>query len=69
MNLHRKPKHGHYAATLADLGLANLTAEGMAGPVVLQTLNQWFQATAELQPDTTGPRRWHIRTDARIWGE
>jgi hypothetical protein len=67
-----RDKHGRYAATLAELGLADLTAEGLAGPVRLETVDGWFQATAELRPGmpgTPGPRRWRIRADARVWGE
>src|SRR5262249_6370663 len=64
---HDKP--GRYAATLAELGLADLTAEGMTGTVRLETIDNWFQATGELRPGTAGPRRWRIRADARVWGE
>jgi hypothetical protein len=64
-----REKHGRYAATLADLGLAELRHESVTGPPTMQTIDGWFQATAELRLPAAGPRRWSIRADARVWGE
>jgi Carbohydrate family 9 binding domain-like len=62
-------KHGRYAATLAELGLDGLSADGLGGPPRLQVIDGWFQATADLRPGLAGPRRWHIRADSKVWGE
>jgi WD40 repeat protein/serine/threonine protein kinase len=62
-------EHGRYARSLAELGLADLRDETLAGPPVLEADNEHFRATVDAKLPDGGSRRWHIREDSRVWGE
>jgi hypothetical protein len=60
--------HGIYANTLSALGLAHLGGGGSGSPRLEVTTNGF-----EAMLDAPGPggeaRHWHIREDARVWGD
>jgi len=60
-------KHKRWAKTLDELGQRGLTCDLLVGPVVLQTTDTGFEATAEIRRSSGTTQRWHIRQDAKIW--
>lgn len=62
-----KEKHRRYARTLAELGLAGVTDDSLAGPPRLEAEDDRFQATADVRLPGGKTRRWRIREDARVW--
>ena len=60
---HRK-QHGRYAATLANLGLANLD-----GKPLLETTATSFEASIEVKLPNGKMERWRIGADSRVWRE
>ena len=63
-----RKEHVRYARTLRELGLAGARCEDLTGPVRLEVTESGFEATAEVRSDGA-VRRWHIRQDARVWGD
>jgi hypothetical protein len=63
-NYHKQ--HGRWAKRLEDLGLRNLSCEGLEGPLLLETTTSSYEVTARVK---TSVQPWHIRQDARIWRE
>jgi hypothetical protein len=61
-----KEKHQRYARTLAELGLAGVTDDSLAGPPRLEAEDDHFQATAEVRLAGGRTRRWRIREDSRV---
>jgi hypothetical protein len=59
-----RKKNGRWAKTLEELGLKDLKDASLAGPIVLQTTDSLFEATAQLK---AGGRRVHIRQDSLVW--
>ncbi|HJZ96004.1 MAG TPA: carbohydrate-binding family 9-like protein [Candidatus Solibacter sp.] len=64
-----REKQGCYARTLAELGMQGLRHASLAGGPTLETTENLFEASVALKAPEGGPRRWHIRQDARIWGD
>jgi hypothetical protein len=64
-----REKHGSWAGSLDALGLAGLGHPSLTGPPVLETTDSLFEARVTLRRPAGAPRRWHIRSDARVWGE
>jgi hypothetical protein len=64
-----REQHGAYARSLDLLGLAGLSHPELAGPVRLETTADLFEVHATLARPDAPVRHWHIRNDARIWGE
>jgi hypothetical protein len=62
-------EHDRYARSLADLGLADLNDETLAGPPTLEADDDHFRATADVKLPDGGRERWHIREDSRVWGD
>jgi hypothetical protein len=60
-------QYHHYARDLAELGFADLSAAGLAGPPVLRGQGDRFEATADVRLPEGGCQRWHIREDSRVW--
>jgi hypothetical protein len=60
-------EHGRYARTLAELGLAGLTHETLAGPPLLEAGADRFRASLDVRLPGGGRQRWHIRQDSRVW--
>jgi hypothetical protein len=56
---------GRWANSLAELGLADLSAD----PVRLETTSTDFETSIAVRQQGGNVRRWHIRSDARIWSE
>ncbi len=50
-------KHDRYAKCINELGLANLSHETLACPLVLETIGSRFEATAELRVPDGKPER------------
>jgi hypothetical protein len=67
LNYHKE--HDRWAPSLEALGLAGLTHPDLQGPVRLQTTDSLYEASVQLRRPGGGPRRWHIRWDARVWGD
>jgi hypothetical protein len=64
-----RKKHGRWAGTLADLGLPAYRHDSLAGPPRLEVAGDLFEASVDLRRPDGGKRHWHIRHDARIWGD
>jgi hypothetical protein len=62
-----RQKHGHWATTLADLGLGNLHHESLTKPLRLETTTSLFEVSTEVKPAAGAAERWHIRQDSRLW--
>jgi hypothetical protein len=61
--------HDRWAPSLEALGLGGLTHPDLQGPLRLQLTDTLYEASAQLRRPGGGPRRWHIRWDARVWGD
>jgi hypothetical protein len=61
-----RKQHEHWARRLEDLGLVHADP---TGTLTLETAGSSFEASMELSNSSSGPRHWHIRQDARIWGD
>jgi Carbohydrate family 9 binding domain-like len=59
--------HGHWARSLADLGLVPLALPPSVRAVSLQPTRRGFEATAVLHLPGNTPVRVHIRQDALVW--
>jgi hypothetical protein len=64
-----RKEHGAWATSLAQLGLAGLSHPSLTGPPTLETAGDYFEAIVTLRAEGEAPRRWHIRSDARVWGD
>jgi hypothetical protein len=62
-------RHGAWASSLGQLGLEGLHHPSLAGPVRLETTASLFEAHVAVRRPGGPPRRWHIRSDARVWGD
>ncbi len=60
-------KHNCWAASLAELGLANLRHESLSKPLTLETTQSLFEVTAEVKMPDGSTQRWHIRQDSKLW--
>jgi Carbohydrate family 9 binding domain-like len=60
-------QHNRYAATLNEIGLADLQDASVMGRPSLEMKDKHFQASVEVRYPDGKPRRWHIRDDSRIW--
>ncbi len=56
---------GRWAGKLADLGLSG----ARFGGVRLETTSTGFEASLALPTPGGKPKRWHIRSDARVWSD
>jgi hypothetical protein len=61
-----RENHGRWAESLADLGLAGLSHPDVIGPPRLQTTENLFEVSVESREPR---RRWHLRSDALVWGD
>lgn len=64
-----REKHGSWAPSLAALGLAGLSHPSLVGPPVLEATEHLYEASVTLRRSKGGPRRWHLRSDARVWAD
>jgi hypothetical protein len=62
-------KQKRWAPSLDALGLAGLEHPSLLGPPVLETTASLYEAHITLRRPDAAPRRWHIRSDARVWGD
>jgi hypothetical protein len=62
-----KTKTGHWARTLADLKLADLSHESLTASPRLEVTESGFEVTAEIRDSRGKQQRWHIRQDSRVW--
>jgi hypothetical protein len=61
--------NGHWARTLPALGLRLPEVPGIEGPPRLETAGQQYQASVDLRAPDGRMQHWHIRQDARVWGD
>jgi hypothetical protein len=59
--------HGAWAASLSQLGLADLRHPSLLCPLCLETTMNTFEAHAVLRKPDGQVRRLNIRSDARVW--
>ena len=59
-----REKHGRWAQTLQEVGDNTLHHPDVVGPPRLETTENLFEASVEAREPR---RRWHIRSDARMW--
>jgi hypothetical protein len=64
-----REKNQRWAATLPELGLADLSHASLAKPPTLEITSSLFEATAEIKSPDGRIQRWHIRQDARLWSD
>lgn len=64
-----REKHGSWARSLDALGLAGLGHPSLLGPPVLETTSSMYETHVLLRRPESAPRRWHLRSDARVWGD
>lgn len=64
-----RDKQKRWAPSLDALGLAGLEHPNLMGPPVLETTASLYEAHVTLRRPDAAPRRWHIRSDARVWGD
>jgi hypothetical protein len=64
-----RKKHGRLARTLADLGLPRLTDASFADALRLEATESLFEASVMVRQPGGPGQRWHIRQDARVWGD
>ncbi len=62
-------KEGRWARSLEALGLTDLKHPSLMGPPVLETTTSLYEAHVALRRPEASPRHWHIRSDARVWGD
>jgi len=62
-------KHGRWARTLSELGLAQIWHETLTVAPRLEITESGFEATVEIQESRRKHRRWHIRQDSRVWSD
>jgi hypothetical protein len=61
-----REKHGRWAESLDDLGLGGLSHADVIGAPRMQTTEHLFEVSVEAREPK---RRWHIRSDALVWGD
>jgi hypothetical protein len=59
-------EHDKYAATLAELGLAELSHESLTGPPRLEVQGDGYHATVEVRLPDGGRQRYRIRQDSLL---
>jgi hypothetical protein len=64
-----RERHGTYAKTLGQLGLAGLRHPSLRGPLVMETTSGTFEVRAVAAGEGGRPRRWHVASDARVWSD
>ncbi len=60
-------QHGRWARTLEELGLAQMNAAGLVGPLTMEVTESLFEVIGVVQLPDGRKQRWHIRQDALIW--
>jgi hypothetical protein len=61
-----RKENGRWARTLANLGLESLTHPDVIGPARMESTVSLFEASVEAREPR---KRWHIRSDARVWAD
>jgi hypothetical protein len=64
-----RAKHGRWARSLEELRLPRLADASFVGGPRLATTDDLFQATITIRLPGGTRQRWHIRQDARVWGD
>jgi hypothetical protein len=62
-----REKHGRWARTLGELDLRGIGHDSLIEGPTLETTESLFEVIVTSDKSKSGPRRWHIRQDARIW--
>jgi hypothetical protein len=63
-----RDQQGTWARSLDALGLAGLGHPDLEGPPRLETTANLYEVSVVLRRPAGGPRSWHIRPEARVWG-
>ena len=56
-----------WARTFQELKLPRVTHDSFAGPPLLETVGENFEASVPVKMPDGSVTRWHIRQDSRIW--
>jgi hypothetical protein len=64
-----RKEHHRWGRTLREIGVPRLTHDSFLGEPRLMTTDGLFEAVVEIRQPGGGGRRWHIRDDARVWGD
>jgi hypothetical protein len=64
-----RERHGRWAATLGELGFAQGDWAGLGQAPLLEVTQSGYECSVEQGRAGERRRRWHIREDARIWGD
>jgi hypothetical protein len=62
-----RERHGRWARMLGELNMPDVRHDSMTGLPSLEATESLFEAIVTSKQIESGPRRWHIRQDARIW--
>jgi hypothetical protein len=60
-------KNGHWAKTLAELGLNRLGLDKLTEPLKMEVTESCFEVTGATKLPEGKRQRWHIRQDSLIW--
>lgn len=60
---------GRWASTLQELGLMALTHDSLLARPTMEVTASGFEVTAPIKLPNGAAQRWHIRQDARVWGQ
>ncbi len=64
-----REKNKTWATSLSQLGLQDLRHPSLISPPSLETTKDYYEAYATMRQPDGSTRKWHIRSDARVWGE
>jgi hypothetical protein len=64
-----RKKHGAWAKSLPELGLKDVRHPSLVGELQLETTCNLFEVGATVRQPDGSTKRWHIRSDARVWAD
>ena len=62
-----KNQHDCFAATLDELGLADIGHDSFDGAPLLEVASGGFEVSVRVRLDDGTLQHWHIRDDSRFW--
>jgi hypothetical protein len=64
-----RERNRRWGRSLGEIGVPRLAHASFLGPPRLMTTDDLFEATVDVAQPGGGRQRWHIRDDARVWGD